>query len=154
MISDYCQLSPFLLATPHSELKQIFRDNLRLHTYIGYVSMCNKAFNLLKDINYSPLVWLRGLGVVPQTEGLHFSQLGDISGLRTRSLVGDVQEATDRCLSHTLMFVSLSFSLPLPFSLKDKNDRNYFMNNVFTASFPLVFSICVKKIKRNNSTKY
>ena len=32
--------------------------------------------------------------------------------LQARSLVGGVREATDRCISHALLFLSLSFSLP------------------------------------------
>ena len=37
-------------------------------------------------------------------------------GLWARSPVGGVPEATDRCVSHTVMFLSLSFFLPSPLS--------------------------------------
>ena len=42
--------------------------------------------------------------------------LGQGTGLWAGSLVGVVQEVTDPCISHTLMFLSLSFSLPFPLS--------------------------------------
>ena len=44
------------------------------------------------------------------------SQSGHMPGLWARALFGDMWEATDWCISHTLMFLSLSFSLPSPLS--------------------------------------
>ena len=44
------------------------------------------------------------------------SQSGHKPGLQARFLVGDVWEAIGRCISHTSMFLSLSFSLPSHFS--------------------------------------
>ena len=49
------------------------------------------------------------------THRLH-SRSGHTHGLRAWSPGGVKPEATDQCISHTLMFVSLSFSLPSPVS--------------------------------------
>ena len=40
------------------------------------------------------------------------SQSGHMPGLWARSLVGGVREATNPCISHTLMSLSLPFSFP------------------------------------------
>ena len=45
------------------------------------------------------------------------SQSGHMPGLQARSPLGGLREATDQRLSHTLMFLSLSFSLSSPLSL-------------------------------------
>ena len=44
-----------------------------------------------------------------QTERSLDSQSGHIHGIWARSLVGGMCEATDKCFSHTLTFLSLSF---------------------------------------------
>ena len=44
------------------------------------------------------------------------SQSGHMPGLQARSLLGGMQEGADQCFSQTLMFLSLSFSLPSPLS--------------------------------------
>ena len=59
--------------------------------------------------------------LVCETKGCWFdSQSGHMPGLQARSPMGGAQEATDQCFSHTLMFLSLSFSLPPPLSKNKK----------------------------------
>ena len=61
----------------------------------------------------APLVGLHP--TKPRVTGSIPSQ-GKVTRLWTQSTVGPIQEATNRCFSLTSMFLSLSFSLPSPFS--------------------------------------
>ena len=69
-------------------------------------------------INYKPCPgWCgsEGWALACKLKGRQFdSQSGHMSGLRARSLVGDILEAANQCISCTLMFLSLPFSLPAP----------------------------------------
>ena len=71
---------------------------------------------MIIETRVSPwLVWLSGLSQWIEPKGYQFnSQLGYMPGLWARPLVGGVQETTDPRVSRTLMFLSLSFSLPSP----------------------------------------
>ena len=75
-----------------------FRENIHLHPdwygSVRWVSSCK----------------LKG--------GRFDSWSGYMSGLQARSPVGGVQEATNRCFSHTRMFFSFCFSLPSLLSKK------------------------------------
>ena len=59
--------------------------------------------------------WIECQPVNQKVAGLIPSQ-GTCLGLQARSPSGGVQEATNRCFSHTSMFLSLCFSLPPPLS--------------------------------------
>ena len=68
----------------------------------------------MKKTRFSP-GWYGLVDWVPACipKGHQFSsRAGHMPGLRARSPAGGVWEATDRCISHTSMFLSLSFSLP------------------------------------------
>ena len=69
-----------------------------------------------KNYGWKPwLVWLSGLSVCRGTETLPVRfPVRHMPGLWARSPVGGVREATDRYISHTLMFLSFSFSLSSP----------------------------------------
>ena len=61
------------------------------------------------------LVWLSGLSGSLRTQRLPVQfQVGRMPGSQARSPFGGVQEATNRCISHTLIFLSLPFSLLSP----------------------------------------
>ena len=63
------------------------------------------------------LLWFSGLSVLPQTKRSPVQFLVRAHAWVVGSvLVGGVQEATNLCFSCTLMFLSLSFSLPSPLS--------------------------------------
>ena len=65
------------------------------------------------------LVWLSGLSNILQTKRSLVRFLARAQpGLRARSLVGDMREATNQCISCTLMFLSLSFCPSSPLKIK------------------------------------
>ena len=71
----------------------------------------------LKALKWPWLVWLSGSGTVLQTKSVGWldSWSEHMPGLRARSPVEGVWEATNRCFSCTWMFLSLT---PLPFLQK------------------------------------
>ena len=88
--------------------------------------VCNRgSIYTRENINFILLKIKRGPGGcssvdwVPacKPKGHQFdSQSGHMPGLLARSPAGDMWEVTDWSMSHTLMFLSLSFSLPSPLS--------------------------------------
>ena len=67
-------------------------------------------YGMAKVSNLPWLAWLSGLSIIPQTKrSLVHSQSGHTPGLRAESPVGGCVRG-----NHTLMFLSLSFSLPSP----------------------------------------
>ena len=78
--------------------------------------LISHAYILLwRSVYLNPLPspgWCRSVDWVPKGFQLD-SQSGHMPQLRARSPGGGVWEATDRCISHKSMFLSLSPSLPL-----------------------------------------
>ena len=88
-------------------------------------------FHLLNILGSPWLVWLSGLSSDLRTKG-------HMLGLWTRSPVGDMQEATDQCISHTSMFLSLSFSLLSPLSKNKWNLKTHTHTHTHKAHFCLM----------------
>ena len=97
-------------------------------------------------------MWLSGLSAGLRTKRCWFdSQLRHMLPLWATSPVGGLQEATDWCIFHTSMFLSLSFSLPYPLSrskwIKSLKKKIYQINwlvqtfrlnnSALSSSFPL-----------------
>ena len=73
---------------------------------------------------FSPwLVWLSGLGILPDTKMLpvRFQSQGTCLGCGPDPWLGDMQDATDWCFPCTSIFLTSSFSLLLPLSKNKKN---------------------------------
>ena len=81
-------------------------------------SKLNKRTKYLKPLFMPWLVWLSGLSASLQTEkGCWFNFLSRAHAwVWARSPVGGLQEAASECFFHTLIFLSLSLSLPFPLS--------------------------------------
>ena len=62
-------------------------------------------------------MWLSWLGIIPQDKKL-WVWFPSCPGFEPARQFGHVQGATNRCFSFTPMFLSVSFSLPSPFSNK------------------------------------
>ena len=72
----------------------------------------NEAF---RKFQYCP-DWCGSVGWVLHCKPEVAGMMGHVPGLWARSPVRGMLEATDGCFSHTLMFLSLSFSFPYPLS--------------------------------------
>ena len=96
-----------------------------MHPYDGI--FCHKK-EILPWLVYS-VDWAQAC----ELKGCQFnSWSGHMPGFWARSPVGGVWEAADQCFSHTLMFLSLSFSLPSP--LSKKINKTLFLKKGSTAT--------------------
>ena len=105
-----CNFSREKLQSFHLFLIEVCDISKRARTTDDDVDISNssKLYQRLKECQYVPwLVWLSGFSAALRNEGLLVS-----FPVKAHAWVGGVQEATDPCISCTLMFLSL---LSLPF---------------------------------------